>query len=81
MSDKVNAFTQFLGAMRIDCGNGFLDHSLDEKGSIIFSNEDAQTKYNAYRVLVGSSDKMGLRQGRVDVLNEVSVHCIKQLNE
>lgn len=79
MSEKLNAFVSFLGAIGVDCSGDTLHHVVDEKGNISFSDERTAITYSAYRELMTKGYKLGLKQGRIDALNEISIECMKKL--
>lgn len=79
MSEKLNAFVSFLGAVGVDCSGDALEHTVDGKGNISFMAVHTSNVYTAYRELMTRGYKMGLKQGRIDALNEVAIECMNKL--
>lgn len=80
MSQVLQDFTTFLGAINFDCSNGRMDYIM-EGNKMVFKDASVNKMYEAYRVVLGNGYKMGLKKGRIDALNDISIHCIKSIGD
>lgn len=79
MSNQVlEDFTTFLGAINFDCSGNRLEHIM-EGNKMVFKDASVNKMYEAYRNVLASGYKMGFKKGRIDTLNEISIECIKKL--
>lgn len=58
MSDKLNAFVSFLGAINFDCSNGRMEYIMDGK-KMVFKDASANKMYEAYRKVLATGYAMG----------------------
>lgn len=79
MSDKLKPFVEFLGSINADCSGDALKHTVDDKGNLSFEKESTSAKYSAYRKIMANGYKLGLKQGRIDALNEIAIDCMNKL--
>ena len=78
MNQVLDDFTTFLGAINFDCSGDRLNHAM-EGNKMVFNDSSVNKMYEAYRNVLASGYKMGFKKGRIDTLNEISIECIKKL--
>lgn len=66
-------FIKSLGFIGVNANN--LNHTQDEKNIFKFEDENIDKQWRCFLAFY----RDGLRQGRIDTLNEVSIYCIKKL--
>lgn len=75
-------FTTFLGAINFDCSGNRLEH-IAEGNKMVFKDSSVNKMYEAYRTALASGYKIGynagLKKGRIDTLNEISIECMRKL--
>lgn len=72
MSQVLDDFTTFLGAINFDCSGNRLEHIMDGN-KMVFKDASVNKMYEAYRKVLGNGYRMGRQSMLADINSMVKV--------